>query len=98
MPDDLLIRRAEINDVVEFNGLVSSLGRVPLFKATFGAFNYSNIVEYSHLSLLATCGSEDNSALGFVSITDSSSVDSLSFENAILKLKPFLPVEVGILL
>ena len=95
MPDDLLIRRAEINDVVEFNGLLSSLGRVPLFKATFGAFNYSNIVEYSHLSLLATCGSEDNSALGFVSITDSSSVDSLSFENAILKLKPYLPVEVG---
>lgn len=97
MTNELIIRRAEINDVVEFNTLVSNLGRVPLFRATFGTFNYSNIVEYSHLALLATCGNDDNAALGFASITDASGMDSLSFENAIIELKAYIPVEVRLL-
>jgi hypothetical protein len=94
MSQDLAIRRAEIDDVVNFNALVSSLGRVPLFRAIFGAFNYSNIVEYSHLSLIATCGSDADSAVGFVSISDSSTLDSLTFESAIVELKQYVQVEV----
>ena len=94
MSEELVIRRAEIEDVVSFNALVSSLGRVPLFRAIFGAFNYSNIVEYSHLSLIATCGSDADSAVGFVSIADSSTLDSLTFDTAIVELKPFVPVVV----
>lgn len=93
MAQELLIRRAEIDDVVSFNALVSSLGRVPLFRAIFGAFNYSNIVEYSHLSLIASCGS-DAEAVGFVSITDTSTLDSLTFDGAIKELKQYVQVEV----
>ena len=96
MSDQLLIRRAKIENVVEFNALISSLGRVPLFRAIFGQYNYSSIVEFSHLTLLASCANEENVAVGFVSITDSSCIDSLSFESAILELKPFIPVEVNI--
>lgn len=95
MADDLQIRRAEINDVVEFNSLLSSLDGGPLFSAMFGTFNYCNLIEFSHLSLLASHSSNDNSALGFVSVSDSPNIDSLSFENSITHLKPFLPVEVG---
>jgi hypothetical protein len=94
MAGDLQIRRAEINDVVEFNGLLSSLDGVPLFKAIFGTFNYTNLIEYSHLSLIASHSSNAESAQGFVSISDSPSIDSLSFESSISQLKPFLPVEV----
>lgn len=94
MAGDLQIRRAEINDVVEFNGLLSSLDGVPLFKAIFGTFNYTNLVEYSHLSLIASHSSNAESAQGFVSLSDSPSIDSLSFESSISQLKPFLPVEV----
>ena len=94
MADDLQIRRAEINDVVEFNGLLNSLDGVPLFKSIFGTFNYSNLIEYSHLSLIASHSGNYDSALGFVSISDSSNIDSFSFESSIEQLKPFLPVEV----
>lgn len=96
MAGDLQIRRAEINDVVEFNGLLSSLDGVQLFKAVFGTFSYSNLIEYSHLSLIASHSSNAESAQGFVSISDSPSIDSLSFESSISQLKPFLPVEVGL--
>lgn len=91
---DFLIRRAEHDDILRFNFLISSLGRVPLFKATFGSFNYSSIVEYSHLSLLAACGDDEESALGFVSISDSTLLESVSFDNAIFELQQYIPIEV----
>lgn len=91
---ELVVRRAEIDDIGEFNSLISSLGRVPLFRAIFGAFNYSNIIEFSHLSLIATCGCDENSAVGFISITDSLNLDSLSFETAIHELRRYLPLQV----
>lgn len=95
MSQDLLIRRAEINDVINFNSLVTSLGRTAYFRAIFGPFNFSNIVEYSHLALLATSGGNDeNVAVGFVSITDSSNLDSLPFDYAIRRLQQFLTLEV----
>jgi hypothetical protein len=95
MNQDLLIRRAEINDVINFNSLVTSLGRTPYFRAIFGPYNYSNIIEYSHLTLLATTGGNDeNTAVGFVSITDSTSLDSLSFDSVIIRLQKYLPLQV----
>lgn len=94
MTGQLVIRRAKIDNVVEFNALISSLGRVPLFRAIFGQYNYSSIVDFSHLSLIAYCENDANVAVGFVSITDSSCIDSLSFESAILELKPYVSVEV----
>ena len=94
MSPELVIRRAKADDVGEFNALVSSLGRVPLFRAIFGAFNYSNIVEFSHLSLLATCGSDKDSAVGFISMSDSLSLDTLSFESAVNELRRYIPLQV----
>jgi hypothetical protein len=95
MNQDLLIRRAEINDVINFNSLVTSLGRTAYFRAIFGPYNYSNIIEYSHLTLLATSGDGDeNTGVGLVSITDSSNLDSLSFDSVITSLQQFLPLQV----
>lgn len=64
--DPLTVSRATHNDVVRFNTLINSLGRVPLFRAIFGAFNFSNIIDFSYLPLIASTSDADDSAVGFV--------------------------------
>ena len=85
------IQRAQIDDVLKFNALINALGRVPLFRAIFGPFNYSTIIEFNHLSILATCGEGEDSATGFVSINDSVSGDHSSYDAVIEELNDYLP-------
>ena len=84
------LQRAELDDVLKFNALINTLGRVPLFRAIFGAFNYSNIIEYNHVSLISTCGEGEESATGFVSINDSVSND-YEYDFVLTELNEYLP-------
>ena len=91
---ELIIRHAEIDDVVKFNALINSLGRTPFFKAIFGAFNFTNITEFNYLSLIATVGDGEDSAIGFISINDSI-VSDLSYDQALDEIHDYLPVHVS---
>ena len=48
------IRRAEVEDLRMFSDLVNDQGGQAVFRATFGQFNYANLVEYTYLALVAT--------------------------------------------
>jgi hypothetical protein len=92
--DPLVISPATQGDVVRFNSLINSLGRVPLFRAIFGAFNFSNIVDFSFLSLIASTSDVDESAVGFISVNDACPGDH-SYTSVLSELQSYLPVKVG---
>lgn len=72
MNGDYFVRLAEFDDVKELNELISSTGGPSIYKATFGAFNFSYVIEHSFLSVIATADTEENEmkGAGFASSND----------------------------
>ena len=88
-----MARRAEFDDVRDFNNLINGLGGQSLFRAWFGQFNYATLLEYSYLSLI--CHSNKDICVGFLSLNDSAnSGDLQSFEPILECIKQLLPVKV----
>ena len=46
------VRRSESEDGRYFNNLVTNLGGPNLFRALFGQYNFTSLVEYSYCSLI----------------------------------------------
>ena len=93
------LRRGEQSDSRIFTGLINSSGGAPLFRATFGHFNFSTLLEYSYLTLIAISTNDDNeeTCAGFLSINDSvssSSTEQDSFDKTIEALSDYIPVKV----
>ena len=72
MDGNYFVRLAEFDDVKDLNELVSSTGGPSIYKATFGAFNFSYVIEHSFLSVIATADTEENEmkGAGFASSND----------------------------
>jgi len=66
-------RRALVEDISTFNTLLNASGGPALFRATFGQYNYSMMVENSVAALISVVESEEK-CLGLLVINDSPSV------------------------
>jgi hypothetical protein len=88
------IRRAAVEDGREFNALVNQLGGPNVFRAQFGQYNFTSLVEYSHVSLFAP--TDEGSCGCFASFSDGilSVGDNLSFDEIINILNDLLPCRV----
>lgn len=96
----LKIRRGEQSDSRIFTGLVNSSGGAALFRATFGHFNFSTLIEYSYLTLIALSRNDEGEEIcvGFFCINDSissSSTESDAFDRAVETLSDYIPVKVN---
>jgi hypothetical protein len=89
-----IVRRAEIEDAREFNALVNQLGGPNVFRAQFGQYNFTSLIEYSHLALFSP--TDDGSCGCFASFSDGilSVGDNLSFDQIITTLSDLIPCRV----
>ena len=97
----MAIRRCEFDDAKLLNTAVSNNGGLATYKASFGAFNFSSIIENSYLMLTANVTNEDESetSINVMSLNDTVTLansDSTAFTRAIDELKPYIPVTVRI--
>lgn len=88
-------RKAEIEDGRYFTGLINSLGGTNLFRALFGQYNYTSIIEYSYLTLIAI--KDRDVSVGFASFNDGfiSNPDNISFEYIIEEVSQIMPCRVS---
>jgi len=92
MDPHCVIRKAEFEDARDFSNLVSILGGQSLFRAWFGQYSYSALLEYSLLTLISYQSTE---CLGFLCISDSAnSTDLQSFEPTLEAVNELIPVKV----
>jgi len=94
------VRRSDPDDVRVFSTLVNASGGTALFRATFGQFNFSLMVDNNLLSLMAQVeevegggGSSNSECLGFLSLNDSPSLtkEGEAFEAHVAVLQNYLP-------
>jgi hypothetical protein len=88
------VRKAEISDGREFNALVNSLGGPSLFRAQFGQYNFTSLIEYAHMSLLMPA--EDDTCGCFATFCDGqlNTSDGASFDDILLSLSELVPCRV----
>lgn len=88
------IRRANIDDGREFNALVNELGGTNVFRAQFGQFNFTSLIEYAHLSLYAKA--DDGSCGCFAAFSDGllSVGENVSFDDILRSLSDLVPCRV----
>jgi hypothetical protein len=90
-------RDCDGEDSRAFTQLLTNCGGVPLYRAIFGQFTYSAVLEYS-LSTYGAFEGEDEFRMchAMVALNDSSSptADQDSFDAVIKELKPFLDINV----
>ena len=90
--EGIVIRNADNEDIRTFNTLMNNNGGAVFFRATFGQFNFSTMVETSVISLVAHA-TEDESMLGYISVTDSPLIgkEGDAFDRYIKSLQSFMP-------
>jgi hypothetical protein len=90
-----MIRKAVVDDVRAFNGLINSLGGTNLFRALFGQYNFTSIIEYSYLSLITIL---NDSSVCFASFSDglSNSTENISFDYIIEEISQIMPCRVSV--
>ena len=93
------VRRAEFDDVKVLNAAVTECGGLAVYKATFGAFNFTSVIENSYLMLEANITNEVGvTNVALLSLNDSvslSSTDSTAFQRTIDALHAYIPVNVS---
>ena len=89
------IRVATQDDIRLFSTMVQSTGGNPVYKANFGPFNFSNLIEYSLLCLIAT-SDDDSICTGFLAINDSPTIaGDVDLDKAIETLSDIFPARVS---
>ena len=96
---DFKLRNAQVGDSRAFNALLTSEGGQALFKAYFGQFSYSSLVEYGFSSLICIGTAEnveEDICSAFMAISDSISgnSDPDDVEKVIDELSSFIPLQV----
>jgi hypothetical protein len=89
------VRRSEAEDGRHFNNLVTNLGGPNLFRALFGQYNFTSLVEYSFCSLI---GLNENDQCGlFATFNDGmlTTQDNVPFDILIDSLSGILPCRVS---
>ncbi len=93
----LTIRDAHIEDNRAFNTLLSNSGGIGLFRAIFGQFTFSAVIEYSLMTITAVSGvDEEKECHALIAINDTTSVssDPGSFGSVIKQLTQVMDVKV----
>jgi hypothetical protein len=94
------VRRAEFHDLKALNQAVTDNGGLPVYKASFGAFNFNSVIENSALMLTANVVNEESEvSIAVLSLNDSVSLmstDSTAFARTIDALKEYIPVTVSV--
>jgi len=97
------VRRAEFDDCKELSELIMQTGGVSIYKATFGTYNLSSMIENSYLSIMSShnhqTGEEDGvrSAVSFMSINDGLSVistDPDAYNKVMHTISHYIPATV----
>jgi hypothetical protein len=86
------IRSSALEDIRAFNGLVNNSGGAVFYRATFGQFNFSSMVETSCISLIAMA--EDNATcVAYLSVSDSPGIgkEGIAFDNTISLINEHVP-------
>ncbi len=90
----ITVRSGALEDIRAFNGLVNNSGGAVFFRATFGQFNFSSMVETSCINLIAITDTEvDNTCVGYMSVTDSPAIgkEGTAFDKTIAVIQEHLP-------
>lgn len=93
-------RRAEFDDCKELSEIIAKTGGVSIYKATFGTYNLSNMIENSYLSMLTMCpgGIEQKDTVCFMSVNDGLSLintDPDAYSKIINGLSQYIPTTVS---
>ena len=85
-------RHATLEDVRSFNSLVNNSGGAVFFRATFGQFNFSTMVETSCVSMLSMSESTD-ACLAYMCVTDCPSIgkDGDAYDKTLELIKDHVP-------
>ena len=93
---NMKVRRSEAEDGRLFNSLVTNLGGPNLFRALFGQYNYTSLVEYSYCSLI---GLDESEQCGlFATFNDGmlTTQDTIPFNILLDALGEILPCRVSL--
>jgi hypothetical protein len=106
MSASISVRRAEFDDGKDLSDLVNKTGGASIFKATFGNYNFSSLLENSYLSLMAEEKAEDmdgawvSKTVSFVAVSDGVPLinDPAAYGKVITALSNYIPATVSTLL
>jgi hypothetical protein len=80
---------ASIDDNLGFGTLINGLGGQSLYRALYGQYNFTSLVELCYLSISAK--SSEGILGAFASFNDGFTSDSDSFDEIIAQLSEFIP-------
>lgn len=95
--DNIELRSGALEDNRAFNALLTNCGGLPLYRAIFGQFTFSAIVEYSLMTIAGIRGTGDDSeCFSFLAVNDSTSCssDADSFSTTLNELNQLVDVQV----
>ena len=101
------VRRAEFDDCKDLSDLIAKNGGVSIFKATFGTYNLSSMIENSYLSLMSTYKRptdsevEERDTISFISVNDGLNLianESDAYSKIIQAVGHYIPATVRHLL
>lgn len=93
------VRRAEFDDCKDLSDLILKTGGVSIYKATFGTYNLSSMIENSYVSLLSGHDNDKNESetLSFISLNDGlnmANTDPDAYTKVLDALANYIPVSV----
>lgn len=97
---NIKVRKVDNEDSRHFTPLLNTLGGIGLFRAIFGQFSFSSLVEYCLTTLITIVndgeGDEGEEAVAFISVNDniSSTADADLTEKMLTELSNFFPAQV----
>jgi hypothetical protein len=93
------VRRAQFDDVKDVTDVIQKTGGVSIYKATFGTYNLSSMIENSYLTLLSSDSNKET--VSYISINDGISIintDPDAYGKIVAALKNYIPATVSVLL
>lgn len=98
--DEISCHSAQLEDTRSFNAAVASQGGLPLFKAIFGQFNFSSLIEFSFSALFfgkRVEGVEDDVCVSFIAVHEnvSSTAEPDAAEKVVDELSHIFPAQIS---
>lgn len=81
--------KSSVEDGAAFSSLINGLGGQSLYRALFGQYNFTSLVEYTYVTVSAK--NEDGLLGGFASFNDGLSGDLESFDHFLEEIATIVP-------
>ena len=81
--------QSSVEDGAAFSSLINGLGGQSLYRALFGQYNFTSLVEYTYLTVSAK--NDEGLMGGFASFNDGLSGDLESFDSFLAEIAAFVP-------